>query len=692
MYSSNFYLPSGPLGTIEGYQFRPEQQAMADAIYKVLNSGHIGLIEAGTGTGKSLAYLYPAICYAKSKKEKVVISTNTLNLQDQLLRKDLPGLKKLGVDFAAVVVRGWVNHPCWSRAQDFLFTVTDSVEEQLVTQLIAGLESQEISTLSDCPNFTEELWGEVQAETDLCTRSRCEFYERCPVFITRRLAEKADILIVNHHLLLADVSIRQKIGWESTAVLPAYKHIIVDEAHHIQDVATEYFGVAVSLIRLRRLLGLFQRRRRDRGLLNRIRLQITNRLSETEAQDILQMIDWELLPQIRTIDQAGHQFFTALENYMLEHDLTQESLRIPYRQGIETEQVLTEYDWLHSNLLTWEKHLHKAVELIEVLGNREGLEILAHFEPYLQRVVAFRNDLEFVMNVNHSGYVYWLNKMPRQGGASIQAAPIDVGPALKENLLFQVSSIVFTSATLSVEQDFGYFRQSVGIDNKEPWDLITEIFDSPFNYEEQVLLTVPKDIPLPDNDEFTQKLTDMLEDLLALTEGRTFILFTSYKMLNEVMQQIRTMGLDKTYNFLVQGEQSRYLLIDRFRKEQKSVLLGTDSFWEGIDVPGETLSSVIITKLPFKVPTDPVVAARSESIIEAGGNPFADYFLPKAVLKFRQGCGRLIRSKSDKGLLIVCDRRVVDRNYGEHFIRSLPNCPMKYEKLEQLKQEVNVWL
>lgn len=693
LYNSDFYLPNGLLGNVEGYEYRAAQQQMADAIYQILDSGHLGIIEAGTGTGKSLAYLYPAICFAKTKQEKVVISTNTLNLQDQLLNKDLPGLRKLGIDFNAVVVRGWVNYPCWARAQDFLFTVTNSIEEKLVTDLIAGLERQEVTTISDCPDFSEELWEEVQAESDLCTRGKCEFYEHCPIFINRRLAEKADLLIVNHHLLLADVSIRQKLGWDTTAVLPSYKHLIIDEAHHIQDVATEYFAVKVSPVRLSRLLGLFYRRRKDRGLLNRIRQQVSKSLSEAEAADIFQLIDWHILPQIRVVDDVGAKFFDELAKYLQERNgADPESLRIPFRQGIETESVLTAYDLLHSNLRKWEIQLEKLLELTESLSEKEGFESLFYLEAYYQRVVDFRVDLEFTMDVNQPGYVYWLKAMERQRGASLQGAPIDVGPLLKENLLFQLSSVIFTSATLSVNQDFTYFRKNVGIDFEEAWDLVTLIFESPFDYQKQVFMAVPKDLPLPDSSNYPEELANKLVDILALTKGRAFVLFTSYKMLKEVAKYLRTVGLEQTYNFLVQGEQSRYILIERFKVEPNPVLLGTDSFWEGVDVAGEALSSVIITKLPFTVPTDPIVMARSELILELGGNPFRDYFLPKAVLKFRQGCGRLIRTKTDRGLLVICDRRIMDRNYGETFIQSLASCSIGNDYLDKLKQEVNLWL
>ncbi len=693
-YQPDFFGPDGPLSHLAGYEYRSQQQKMANMISEVLHVGHIGLIEAGTGTGKSLAYLYPAICYAIQNKTKVVISTNTINLQEQLFTKDIPILDRLGIPVRVVVVKGWSNYPCWLRCHEAQYSMSETDQAWLVA-LMTSLESGKTVTHGDFSTVPDQIWDEIQAESDLCQRARCEFFNECSVFKNRREAEKAEILIVNHHLLLADISVRQEKGWGETAVLPAYSHVIFDEAHHIQEVATEYFGCQLSLTRIRRLLAQFYRQRshNNRGILLAMRERI-EALAINGEQSLIALIDWELLPQVRRIEDLAVRFFSVLEEYRHNNVGDEIALRIHYRRSIEDTVVLQAYDLLHSAWLLLEQQLRKSMSMLEELEEELGDYIgpAVGLRPYYERVITIRTDLEFLMDVADPKHVYWLGLLPKKRGVVLQSAPIDVGPVLRDHLLMQLKSGIFTSATLTVNHQFDYYEQNIGLDSSERWQVAKEVFASPFGYQDQVCLGIPVDFPNPDSNDFVPTIVSRLRELLPITQGKAFVLFTSYIMLNQVVEELRKSKLDCEFPFFVQGESSRHLMIEGFRNSSHSVLFGTDSFWEGVDVVGEALSVVIITKLPFRVPTDPVIAARAEKIEFEGGNAFTEYFLPQAIIKFRQGCGRLIRSKTDRGVLLVLDRRIVHKQYGTTFIRSLPKCIVYKENWDLIKQEVNTWL
>lgn len=685
-YDSAFFLPNGPLARLDGYEYRCQQQKMADLVYQILTEGHIGLIEAGTGTGKSLAYLYPAVCFARAKGEKIVVSTNTINLQEQLLEKDIPILKKLGCKFKAIVVKGWSNYPCWLRLKEMQGQLApDSDDARALLELEHSLKQESLPEITRVfEGLAPDLKEQIQAESDLCGRGKCSFFNQCPVFINRRLAETADLIIANHHLLLADIAIRQVVGWQEQVVLPPYSHVVVDEAHHIEDIATEYFGVQLSLLRIRRLMGfLYRPHGKNRGVLATLRPKASLDPMEAVGDEIATVLDWQLLPQLRIVDDASATFFQALETDCLAAHSDMETVPIPYG-GLETPLILECYDRFHSALVTLKSQLDKLASLLEP----DQGEMLA---PHVKRVEAVIADLEFLMNADDRSYVYWVKKQTKQQGCLLQSAPIHVGTQLREHLLFQVKSAIFTSATLSVNQSFDYFCDSIGLNGGEQWEIASAIFESPFDYQNQVYLAVGKGMPSPERPEFAAALVEHLEPILDLTQGRAFVLFTSYSMLQQTLEQMKKRELDRRFLILVQGEMPRTEMLEHFRAKAGAVLLGTDSFWEGVDVAGDALSVVVITKLPFKVPTEPIVAARSEQLQAKGINPFMHYFLPQAVLKFRQGCGRLIRTKTDRGLILVCDRRIMERNYGKFFVQSLPRCPIHYQSLNEIERGLQEW-
>ena len=529
------------------------------------------------------------------------------------------------------------------------------------------------------------LKEQIQAESDLCGRGKCSFFNQCPVFINRRLAETADLIIANHHLLLADIAIRQVVGWQEQVVLPPYSHVVVDEAHHIEDIATEYFGVQLSLLRIRRLMGfLYRPHGKNRGVLATLRPKASLDPMEAVGDEIATVLDWQLLPQLRIVDDASATFFQALETDCLAAHSDMETVPIPYG-GLETPLILECYDRFHSALVTLKSQLDKLASLLEP----DQGEMLALARKRVEAVIA---DLEFLMNADDRSYVYWVKKQTKQQGRCLlQSAPIHVGTQLREHLLFQVKSAIFTSATLSVNQSFDYFCDSIGLNGGEQWEIASAIFESPFDYQNQVYLAVAKGMPSPERPEFAAALVEHLEPILDLTQGRAFVLFTSYSMLQQTLEQMKKRELDRRFLILVQGEMPRTEMLEHFRAKAGAVLLGTDSFWEGVDVAGDALSVVVITKLPFKVPTEPIVAARSEQLQAKGINPFMHYFLPQAVLKFRQGCGRLIRTKTDRGLILVCDRRIMERNYGKFFVQSLPRCPIHYQSLNEIERGLQEW-
>ncbi len=691
LFDSSFLGPKGPLAKLETYEDRPMQREMADFVYEVLREGHIGAIEAGTGTGKSLAYLYPALCYARAHKEKVVISTNTINLQEQLMEKDVPFLQSLDLDFRAVVVRGWSNYPCLLRVEDVLaFEVGEN--EAWLLNFKEQILGRRIETRSDVTLPEGIRWDELAAESDLCQRQQCPYMEPCPIFIRRRQEEKADLLIVNHHVLLADVSVRKETGWDERAVLPAYSHVIFDEAHHLETVATDYFGVQMSMMRLLRFMGLFYRLqgRKPRGLLPSLQEKIVGEpLAVKKRDQLIHQIEGELLPTLRSMRDHGTRLFSALAN-----KTSGEPTRLVSAHALEEASLMQEYHNLHTAFSDFVSHLADLVVALEELGEDVLPRLIPQtgLRPFLKRAENIVEELEFLFAVGRKDYVYWVESVGKTKQAAILAAPIEIGPSLRDELVFKLDSVIFTSATLTVKEDFSFFLQSLGISPAEWKDVATRIIASPFDYQTQAFVGIPENAPYPDEKSFLPFLIQSLPGLVDSTRGRIFVLFTSYTMLENTVRAVRDELTGTGFDLYVQGEMPRNLMLQGFLHSSKGVLFGTDSFWEGVDVPGENLCCVVLVKLPFRVPKDPIVEARALRIEELGGNSFRDFFLPQAVIKFRQGFGRLIRRRGDKGVVLVYDRRLLDKSYGKSFLESLPPIGVKRGALHHLISEVEQWL
>ena len=663
------------------YEDRPSQRAMASRIAALYNSGGIGLLEAGTGVGKSLGYLVPALRWAARNRERTVVSTNTINLQEQLVGKDLPFLKNAlddqPVRFA--LLKGWRNYLCLSRleqaesAESTLFD--DGMRAEIAT--IAGWASKtKDGSLSDLPEQPRgEIWDEVSAEPDLCTRFKCRHFEKCFVFRARRIAAEADVIVVNHHLLLSDVAVRRASNnWDDSAVLPAYNRLVVDEGHHLEDAAASHLGVSVTRRGLQRLFGRLERR--GRGLLPTLvaRLNASRDLISTASIDL---VEERLAPTVRGARDKSTMLFDLLDTLLDE-------------SGV---QVLRLTDAFAAHRI-WDAGLRIALQ--DTFGQltmlREGLQIVGERLEASERVSEMNapllNEIRSVVRRLEGASdalrqtldpppgaktVRWLESRGRERSVAATSVPLDLAPILREDLFRRVKTTVVTSATLATDGNFEFVRHRLGLveDDVEP---ATAVFPSPFHYDEQALLAIPTDIPVPNSDPVGHAKA-VLEIIVAVAEashGGLFALFTSHKDVRLVAAELRARGFERDYTLLVHGESTRDSLLDRFRRTRGAVLVGTASFWEGVDVPGDALRGLVIGKLPFKVPTEPLTAAHCEAIERAGGDAFADYMLPHAALRLKQGFGRLIRTSTDSGVVVIADPRVVRMSYGAQLLRGLP--------------------
>jgi len=617
-----------------GFEFRPQQLEMAGAVERALEDGGHLMVEAGTGTGKSLAYLVPAILWAVHNEKRVVISTYTKTLQEQILNHDIPILRdQLGLQFRHALCLGNENYLSLRRmkraAQAGLFNNIE--EEEQLNNLFGWANETRTGYKSDLPfEPLPAVWEEAGRQKDLCLGKNCETYEVCFYFKERRRWYHAQLLIVNHHLFFANVA-------NNGAVLPRFDAVIFDEAQNLEEAATSFLGMEVSNSGLFYFLDRVYNARTQRGTLSRLRSDLT--------VEIKQMVT-----KVRT---AAEGFFN---NVLDQYGRSDRTLRFYRPPG------------LHNSIFIPMQELHEALKsLANRLDNEEEhLEVTAAAE----RVFEINNTLCALLNQNMPEYVYWLEvvKKTRFVRATLRGVPINIDGELREQVFAKTDRVVMTSATLTTNRTFDYVKERLGYD---PGD--ERILDSPFDYSEQALLYLPKDLPDPggDSDQYMQALAERTRELIHAAGGRTFVLFTSYDALNRV-HRILDPQIGQ-YPLLKQGELSPTRMIQRF-KETPSVIFGTSSFWQGVDIPGDALSSVIITKLPFDVPTEPLVEARIEDLKKRSINPFRHYQIPRAIIQLRQGFGRLIRKRSDKGVVSILDSRLSNRGYGKQFLASLPPC------------------
>ena len=622
------FAEDGALGdALPSFETRDGQRDMAVAAAELFDSGGVLLAEAGTGTGKTLAYLVPAIL----SRHRVLISTGTKQLQDQIYYKDLPALREaLGIDFTATYMKGRGNYLCLHRFDAYrtddtlLRTTADEGYVEDIAEWARQTETGDRTEIEDLPDDLP-FWGEISATSENCIGTDCPQYQECFVTRMRQRAAESDLVIVNHHLLCADAAVRQSAYGE---VIPGCAYAVIDEAHQLEDVATQHFGISVSTYRLERLVG-DGRRFVDRDLED-----------DPDAADTVRTA-------LDRVEQRATLFFGAVQVHLPSPDRTRLNTRT-------LEPVAEPGRRLASTLRALEATVAlvtDASEDIRSLGRRAG-ELSEH--------------VDFVLAADDEGFVYFLERRGR--GLFLRASPIDVSAIIRELLLERMDATILTSATLAVDGSFDYQRTRLGIH-----DAVELRLDSEFDFAEQTVLYLPTRMPEPRAPDFTSAAAEQIGALLEATRGRAFVLFTSYTNLHDVHRLIEH---TTPFPLLVQGTAPRSVLLRDFRATPNAVLLATSSFWQGVDVAGDTLSCVIIDKLPFAPPGDPITAARMESIAKMGGNPFDEYQVPLAILALLQGLGRLIRHRQDRGVLSILDPRILTKGYGRRFLASLPPTPI----------------
>jgi len=639
--------PGGGLArAIPHYEDRPEQRAMSAAVARALADERPLIVEAGTGTGKTLAYLVPALQSGK----RVVVSTGTRALQDQIARHDIPLLRSiLARPFSAVVLKGVANYVCKRRLAEAMSRQSPDGSLAALAQWAADTETGDRAEVEWLPE-NAPVWSEITTTPDARVGPRCPYFERCFITQARRLAENAQLILVNHHLYFADRALRA--AHPGARVLPDHDAVIFDEAHQLEDVATEHFGARISTAKLAELV-------RDAHLALAGMPLWTGRAS---------------VDLVHAVERAGIALFAQVRAVLIAAD-TAETGRVPLPPGL-FDHPERQAAWFR--LDTALEELARAAEAEAEpppdeeddaeAGARAALAGLA------RRAREHREHLATIAEQRQKSHVYWGETRPT--GTFLSASPIDVADLVRRHIIKAGPTPVFTSATLTAAGTFAYTRARLGLHDADEL-----LVSSPFDYARQAMLYVPRDLP-PVNEGFSPAAAERVVELLALTEGRAFLLFTSYRAMREAAARLNRLP----YPRLVQGDAPRATLVERFRATPHAVLLGTSSFWEGVDVPGDALSLVVIDKLPFAPHTDPLIAARMQARAEAGQDPFATLQLPAAAIALKQGFGRLIRRRDDRGIVAILDGRVVTRGYGRVFLDTLPAGLPRTSSLEQVRR------
>ena len=680
----------GPLAKIySNYEERPSQIELVKKITDSFNNGSIGVFEAGTGVGKSFAYLVPSMIWAVENKERVVISTGTINLQQQLCEKDIPLAEKIiGKKIKAVLVKGRNNYVCLRRLNEVLKDMDlFSEDEETFTKINDWTKTTPTGSRSDLSFMPgEKVWQRVNSESDACMGMRCKYREQCFVMKVRKEAVDANILIVNHHLLFADIESRMNgAGYDDVAVLPPYKRVIFDEAHGIEGAATSFFSNSLNRFKILKQLNLLYRQKKT---------SVSGFLFTVSALSRGEDRTGQIEEEISKTKIAAEALDQAADS-LLEKEFT---LRVQPATAQKCAEVFSKLGEVQAHLGKVTGLMRKVMDEISDDDKDEG--IVWETRSVLKRlddIVALCGN--FRVWDEHDGEVFWMQKykLPESMTKEYQSpyyvqfsqTPLDIAPMMNSGVFEPFSSVVCVSATLGIGGKFDFWERRTGVTFSEPERVLRGEFKSPFDYARNMIFAVPSDAPFPDNDNFQSFVDAGCVRMIQAAGGRTLVLFTSFDSLRHACDVARTELRSTGITILKQGDDDRSKLLDSFKSDNTSVLFATESFWEGIDVPGDSLSQVIIAKLPFGVPSDPVFAARSDLIKSRGGNPFMELSVPESVIKFRQGFGRLIRRGDDRGAVVVFDRRIIEKRYGEIFMRSVPMTKRIYEPLENIARAVS---
>ncbi len=706
-----YFFPDGELSkALPSFEFRLEQADLARGVVEAFNHKSFLLAEAGTGVGKSLAYLIPAALWAIRHTKRVVISTNTINLQEQLLHKDLPLLiEHLGLPIKAALIKGRSNYLCRRRVKEFateLSADAQSLDDELKA-LIAWAQTTGDGSRADFPSLpSAAAWEMVSSEADACLASRCLEFGHCFFYKARREAARAQLLVVNHHLLLADLQFPADFG-----VLPRYEALVLDEVHHLEEVATGYLGENISQIGLLMLLNrLAHQRRPELGLLRRLRRRLGqgppgSRGASSKAQSkvrqdffatLAAQVENEAEPAVLMLLHDLSDHFEAWREvlvtaFVADDEIIEGSFKLRVtdkERGSESwkltlsgrvEDFIEETQTVIKALLTLARNLEKGLQE-KLLPEDFFIAWLGEFKAAIGRL---QSQVDFIGRFflkmsGQSEIIAWIEAVAgRRRNFKLVLAPLEVGSLLEEMLYKRLQTLVMVSATIAVERSFDFFTARVGLDARSrSGTLRSLILASPFDYRRNALIMVPRDLPLPNEAAYIASLGLFLDTLIARIGGRSLVLFTSYRAMKGAAAICRDSLQRRGVRLLMQGEGQRQWLLNELKNNYNTALFATDSFWEGVDVKGRALECLVIVRLPFKVPSEPVLMARLEYIAACGGNPFYDYSLPQTALKLKQGVGRLIRSRDDRGIIVVCDRRLVEKSYGTRLRSVLPDAEL----------------
>jgi DNA polymerase-3 subunit epsilon/ATP-dependent DNA helicase DinG len=674
------------------FEQRPEQVAMLRAVTQALSYGNHLMVEAGTGVGKSFAYLVPAALFALRNNTRVVVSTNTINLQDQLIQRDLPNLcQALNLDFRFSVLKGRSNYLCPRRLENMRHYGPRTIDEMRVLAKVMVWQMTNQSGDRNELNLTgpteREVWVRMSAEDDACTTEMCMKREHgvCPFHRAKTASQSAHVLVVNHALLLSDIATGSK-------VLPEYAHLIVDEGHHLESATTNALSFRLNQFDLERMMKEIGGS--NAGVLGHIL---------TEVKEIVRPSDFALLQKKIShatdmafrIEQMNREFFNTLNEFAKLQREGQPQSNYAWQARIlpatrtlpgwdEVEMIWDTTDSSLRMLLTALEEIYSGIGDLYAEGHDHLQDVMGDLSNVARRLIEAESNVSGMISKPNSGLVYWIEVQPNGNKLALNAAPLSVAELVEKYLWHEKQSVILTSATLTTHGEFQYLRNTLGADEADEMQL-----GSPYDYESAALLYIANDIPEPNVNGYQQMLDRTIISTAKATGGRMLVLFTSYAALKKTSQAITgPLAREEIYVYEQGDGASPNALLESFKATDRAVLLGTKSFWEGVDVPGEQLSIVLITKLPFDVPTDPLIAARSEMYEDS----FQEYYLPEAILKFRQGFGRLIRTQSDRGVVAILDRRVLTKQYGRLFLESLPQCTARMGPASNLPREAGKWL